>query len=551
MRFPFTLLIACCLLAAVACKMQDDGASPTPGDGATSAPTASLAPGETAGTTAEPTAPTSVSAGDFVVATEYGVVGLAEAYRGTGLDYAKLTLEFGVWGNIEPDRGVFNWGPMDGLVAEYQAAGYTGIQLVISAESGWASRSLALLNKQHFPKDEYVENYRAFVRAFVERYDGDGEGDAPGLLYPVHHYGIEREFTGFWGGSGEDYVRLLEIAYPAIKEADPEAEVLLVALLMIDVFHDDPDLATRDARLSIDPGFRKPTGEARQILAACDFYDIVDFHSLSGYREIEPTADWIREELAAAGCPEKPIWIGDAFSMSLLVGYNARPFFPGTEENKQQVIDTLKDVALPSQGAAHEAAVAWLRAELARDVVRKVVVSAGEGLRGINIGNQEDWTSPVPGLNSGLVPGLGAALFMGMRDTSKTNQRPYGDLPYHGTDFARKRTAGDIRPAYEALAVVWKQIHDFTSVERLDLGEDVWAYRFERERGPVTVVWYDDGVLQFPGETEPTKTVQVPVGADSSDLTFTPTGDEPTPTRVETSGGAVTVEVDSTPVFVE
>lgn len=551
MKLPFTLLIGCCLLAAVACKMQDDEASPSPQDGETGGPTASLAPGETAAPTGEPTDPPAAAAGDFVVATEYGVVGLAEAYRGTGLDYAKLTLEFGVWGNIEPERGEFNWGPMDGLVTEYQAAGYTGLQLLISAENGWASTSTALLNQQHFPKDEYIEDYREFVRAFVERYDGDGEGDAPGLLYPVHHFGVEREFTGFWPGSGEDYVRLLEIAYPTIKEADPEAEVLLVALLMIDVFHDDPDAATLADRLNDRPGFRKPTDEARLIMGACDFYDIVDFHSLSGYREIEPTARWIRKELAAAGCPDKPIWIGDAFSMSLLVGYNARPFFPATEENKQLVIDTLKDVALPSQGAAHDAAVAWLRAELSRDVVRKIVVSAGVGLRGINIGNQEDWTSPVPGLNSGLVPGLGAALFMGMRDTSKTNQRPYGDLPYNGTDFARKRTAGDTRPAYEALATVWEQIQGFTSVERLDLGEDVWAYRFERDRGPVTVVWYDDGVLQFPGEEEPTTTVEVPIDGESATVTFTPTGDEPAATTVDASGGVVTVEVDSTPVFVE
>lgn len=550
MRSRFTILVACCLLAAVACKMQDDGATTPTTDGETGAPTATSASGETGGPAGDGTAAPSV-AQEFTVATEYGVVGMAEAYRGTGLDYAKLTLEFGVWGNIEPERGQFNWGPMDGLVAEYEAAGYTGIQLLISAESPWASRSTKLLQEDHFPKDEYVEDYREFVRAFVERYDGDGEGDAPGLLYPVHHFGVEREFTGFWPGSGEDYVRLLKIAYPTIKEADPDAEVLLVALLMIDVFHDDPDAATLADRLDDKPGFRKPAEEARLILSQCDLYDIVDFHSLSGYREIEPTANWIREELAAAGCPDKPIWIGDSFSMSILVGYNARPFFPATPENKEMVIDTLKNVALPSQGAAHEAAVAWLRAEMARDVVRKIVVSANEGLRGINIGNQEDWTSPVPGLNSGLVSGLGTTLFMGMRDSSKTNQRPYGDLPYEGTDFARKREAGDIRPAYEALAVVWKQIEGFTSVERLELGDNVWAYRFERERGPVTVVWYDDGGLYFPGETRPTVTVEVPVDGERATVTSTPTGEEPAPQTEEASGGAVSVEVDSTPVFVE
>jgi hypothetical protein len=304
------------------------------------------------------------------------------------------------------------------------------------------------------------------------------------------------------------------------------------------------------SRLADDPGFRKPTEEAQLILRQCDLYDIVDFHSLSGYREIKPTTEWIHGELSAAGCPDKPIWIGDAFSTSLMVGYNSRPFFPATPENKDQVIDTLKDVALPSN-AGHAEAVAWLRAELSRDVLRKIVVSAGEGLRGINIGNQEDWTSPVPALNAGLVPGLGAALFMGMRDTSKTNQRPYGDLPYSGTDFARKRTAGDIRPAYEGLAMAWEKIGGFTSVEQLDLGEDVWAYRFETDSGPVTVLWYDTAHLYFPGEELPTATVNVPFSGNSATLTYTPTGAELGPMTVSANGGVVSVDVDSTPVFVE
>jgi hypothetical protein len=237
--------------------------------------------------------------------------------------------------------------------------------------------------------------------------------------------------------------------------------------------------------------------------------------------------------------------------MSILLGYNARPFFPANADNKQAVIDALKNVALPSQGAAHDEAVAWLRGEMSRDLVRKIVTSAGEGLRGINIGNQEDWSSPIPGLTSGLVPGLGTTLFMGMRDTTITNQRPYGDLPYHGSDFARRRTAGDIRPAYEGLALTWKQIGGFTSAERLELGENVWAYRFQRDRGPVTVLWYDDGRLYLPGESRPAVTVSVPFDGATATVTVAPTGEGPAPETVQATAGGVSVELDSTPVFVE
>lgn len=176
MRFLFTALIVCLLAAMAACKQPADGIPSATPDAGAGGPTATQASGATDGPTgtAEPTEPPSASSGDFTVATEYGVVGLADAYRGTGLDYAKLTLEFGVWGNLEPEPGNYTWGPMDGLVAEYQEAGYTGLQLVISAENGWASKSTAVFAKEHFPKDEYVGDYREFVKAFVERYDGDG-----------------------------------------------------------------------------------------------------------------------------------------------------------------------------------------------------------------------------------------------------------------------------------------------------------------------------------------------------------------------------------------
>lgn len=142
----------------------------------------------------------------FTIALEYAIPGLAAAYTPTGVTYAKPQPIFGKWGLIQPAPGQYNWGPLNNLVIEYQTAGFIGIQLLITAESPWASvNPPALLNPGNtFPKEEYLDEYAAFVARFVERYDGDATDDAPGLLYPIHHYGIEREFTGFWPGSKLD-----------------------------------------------------------------------------------------------------------------------------------------------------------------------------------------------------------------------------------------------------------------------------------------------------------------------------------------------------------
>ncbi len=86
-----------------------------------------------------------------------------------------------------------------------------------------------------------MEAYKDFVRALVERYDGDGIDDMPGLERPIKYWEVlnEPEAQGkpdetgrikcFFQGSGEEYYELLKATYEAIKEADPEAKVILGA----------------------------------------------------------------------------------------------------------------------------------------------------------------------------------------------------------------------------------------------------------------------------------------------------------------------------------
>ncbi len=481
----------------------------------------------------------------FTIGLEYAIPGLAAAYAPAGVTYAKPQPIFGMWGLIERSPGEFDWGPLDNLVAEYQAAGFTGIQLLLTAESPWASADPPGLFHpgSTFPKEEYLDDYAAFVGRFVERYDGDGTNDAPGLLYPVHHFGIEREFTGFWPSSAEDYVRLLRIAYPAIHAADPQARVLLAAILMVDVFDGNPDAAELQRRLAVpQAAIRKSVPEIEKILAACDSYDIVDFHSLGDYTEIPPTAAWLRGRLEAGGCGEKPIWIGDAFSMSALVGYNGRPTRPATAANVGQVIDTLKLVADPA-AAGHADAKAWLYSQMAGGLVKKIAVSAGNGLTGINIGNLEDWKTGVPAADALAVPLTGTSLFMGMMDTSVTRKESGKSLPPY-------RAPGKPRPAFYAVRLVNEKIFGFSKVERIELGSGVWAFRFSMPSGPLWVLWVDDGALYFPGEAPPAVTVPLPFDAPRALITKTPAQigmTDPETQTLDASNGILSISLDFNP----
>ena len=55
------------------------------------------------------------------------------------------------------------------------------------------------------------------------RYDGDGIDDMPGLREPIKYWQVDNEPPH----GLRDYAGFLKITYRAIKEADPEAKVII------------------------------------------------------------------------------------------------------------------------------------------------------------------------------------------------------------------------------------------------------------------------------------------------------------------------------------
>ncbi len=83
------------------------------------------------------------------------------------------------------------------------------------------------------PQEE--EDYRRYVHTIVERYDGDGSDDAPGLVRPILWYELDNEVDLHYGTchglgrewqSPQDYYKLLKLTRPVLKEAHPHARLL-------------------------------------------------------------------------------------------------------------------------------------------------------------------------------------------------------------------------------------------------------------------------------------------------------------------------------------
>jgi len=467
----------------------------------------------------------------FWFGLEYAVTGLGETYSGTGAITAKPMPALMEWGRLQPNEGdAISWSEPDDLIAEYQQAGFENMQLLTDAKSPWASRDTGLIPEDIRPAEEFEDEYVEFIRAIVERYDGDGIDDMPGLLYPIHMWGVEREFTGFTPGSGQDYVELLALTAPVIRQADPEAEIMLNALLMWDIFEGNPDDDEVAARLADPPfGQRKDITDVAVLLDAHEYYDVIDVHSLVSYTEIPPCLRWLRQEMEARGI-ERPIYIGDAFPTSPLMGYGVEAcpdetflavnFLPTTSETRcdaATLIAKLRGV----NNEDHEAAHQWLERDVAVNLIRRFVVAAGEGAIGVNVGNLEDWV---------LTIGAGTSQFMGLVDTSVESD--FLDLT------TVERIPGDLRPGYYAVALVVEHLQDFHEVTKLDIGDEFWAYEFSFPDRSVTVAWYDD--RQFHGLDVAPPTAGASIPWTHSD---TVTAVTPPLTRGETTGFTTTFDV--------
>jgi hypothetical protein len=166
--------------------------------------------------------------------------------------------------NVEPAQ--YNWASADQIMRAYKD-NCVNLIITIDGTPEWAKTSHI-----HGPfKNELLPEFVQFVGALVERYDGDGNQDAPGS--PVVNYwefynepdGGPSQHGDGWGVSGARYAAMLEAAYPIIKSANSNAKVVLGGLAY-DAFDTNGGFFIRD--------FLKNVLEA----GGGDYFDLMNFH---------------------------------------------------------------------------------------------------------------------------------------------------------------------------------------------------------------------------------------------------------------------------------
>jgi hypothetical protein len=172
----------------------------------------------------------------------------------------------------------------------------------------------------YLPKDEKV--YSDFVKAVIERYDGDGIDDMPNLTNPIKYWQVDNEPPKRLKG----YAKFLEITYKAIKEADPECKVLIGGATGFPIDLD------KNFNRDFVPMLKELSGK---------YFDIFDFHwygTLKEYAGCQKSCANIRKALDENGFKGVPIWITE------MGAYSGKPTMGRYEFAYQSESDQANDI---------------------------------------------------------------------------------------------------------------------------------------------------------------------------------------------------------------
>lgn len=294
---------------------------PTPVPAPTPVPTPSLT---------SPTAPSPVPAPTSTLEAIPSEIMVSHVgFLGAEYDASELT-ELGVkwdrphpgpfiWGRIEKEEGTYDWREVDGYVQGIQRHNFATVATIWPFaewdQANWvevSSSGLVFENElgRSRRKPHNMDAYKRFVSALVERYDGDGEDDMPGLRFPIKYWeagnepSMQHDFNTFFDGSSEDYLELLEATYKAVKDADPEAEVLHAGMAGM-----EPWMVS----------FWEPIFEK-----GSQYLDIANIHSIGASEELNVPKF---RELLSKHSINKPIWVTEAQHRTgmTLYGKNVSP----------------------------------------------------------------------------------------------------------------------------------------------------------------------------------------------------------------------------------
>ena len=378
-----------------------------------------------------------------------------------------------LWMAIEREPGVYDWSVLDAEVAALQALGLD-ITMVLSplmnAFGDLREEVIEAIAEYpsfiHFmrqgvgsdyrlhPQGDTLPLWRAFLRAAVDRYDGDGVDDMPGLRYPVRNWHVVEEYPTPSIPDERIYVDLLAQAHEIIHDECPEARVILAGLAgsyahwfaFMGGFIDDPlggavdgvQMTREEMNESPLWSFRKARYEWI-VEHAFGSFDVMDLHAYIPIESfLEGEIAYLNDLMTQFG-EGKPIWIVEG---------------GGPHKNYE---------GYPAVNSPADEIFGWgTFEENAEFVIKLHAISAAMGVE------RQHW-------------GLGGS----------KGENAYWDGPWCGMGLL-DRNDDHKKPSYYTFQLMIEMLDGFTACDDVSF-DGIRAFRFAVQGEPVFVLWSEDG----------------------------------------------------------
>lgn len=342
-----------------------------------------------------------------------------------------------VWDLVERQRGTYDWTRYDYMFSEAYNAGLN-LLVVVHAGNRWDRPELErgrMGLKEMMPRD--MPSYLNFLKAAVERYDGDGVDDAPGAP-TVNQWEIQNEVDiDFWSDTPENYAKLLKESYAVIKKANPNATVLMAGMSHPQDWQRSYNfyfsIFKELDRLKDKPGDK--------------YFDIINFHLYNFGNDFLTIMNGhlkrIKEELAQYGYSEStPFWLTET------ADYSDKPTGMGLKIRRR-----------PFKSES----------EQAESLFKIYLYSLAHGVKKIFWVTLTEWHS-FAGAKNGLWDNVG------LINNPKNDGRPHKKLAY----YTYKKMAGVLEGS------------DWNDIQVVREQERVAIYRFNKNGKQIWAAWNDN-----------------------------------------------------------
>jgi hypothetical protein len=401
-----------------------------------------------------------------------------------------------------------------------------------SLENAGPVIKLMVQQADRLPKMEHMKDYENFIYTLVERYDGDGKKDMPGLKKPVLHYQIGNEYGNptFWTGSVKDYYKLYETAVKAARRANPVVKIIPNGLRTNDAFHNDPNASNLEETMKkyenqVTDSFYLKNWKRTQLLDEGSLIlkgiiDIVDAGgNVSWHTTSEGYYNYVRSILDNAGNTHVPIWDMETRNEPLLITAPETHIYEELEiPNSKHLLNMLKMPNNPQ----HTKVQSWYRAEQSRLTAKVFVTKFAAGNEKVFMGMPMDWDK-----------GLGALSwpnpFMGFLSS---DTKPW--------------------PAYYTLKILVNTIDGFSSASKLQGPNGVALYRFDFNDGrkSVWIAWLEDKKPRGLNSSLPTKNVKLADVEATKAFEIPTSGRKTKPIQFNSKEGGISIKLSPTPVII-